>query len=98
MEETEYIIDLSGVSTEEDVQERLSESLPLPDYYGGNLDALYDMLTSLGEDTCIGFFSGREAREISPYLKRVAHVMCDAEEENPHLAVIFGDLEENFRE
>ena len=49
MEETEYIIDLSGVSTEEDVQERLSESLPLPDYYGGNLDALYDVLTEYGD-------------------------------------------------
>ena len=48
MEETEYIIDLSGVSTEEDVQERLSESLPLPDYYGENLDALYDVLTEYG--------------------------------------------------
>jgi ribonuclease inhibitor len=92
------ILDFNVTETREDVHAYLAMKLDLPDYYGGNLDALYDMLTSLGEDTCIGFFSGREAREISPYLKRVAHVMCDAEEENPHLAVIFGDLEENFRE
>lgn len=49
MEDKEFIIDFEGVGSEEEIQERLMESLPLPDYYGENLDALYDVLTEMGE-------------------------------------------------
>lgn len=45
----EFIIDLEGAGSEEEVQERIMESLPLPDYYGENLDALYDVLTEYGD-------------------------------------------------
>ncbi len=48
MEEGEFIIDLEGVGSEEEVQERIMEALPLPEYYGENLDALYDVLTEYG--------------------------------------------------
>ena len=48
MEEREFILDLEGVGSEEEVQERIMEALPLPDYYGENLDALYDVLTEYG--------------------------------------------------
>ena len=49
MSEHEYIIDLAGAGSEEDVQEIVENSLPLPDYYGQNLDALYDVLTEMGD-------------------------------------------------
>ena len=39
-----FYIDLTEVSTKEELQEALVETLPLPDYYGRNLDALYDVL------------------------------------------------------
>ena len=45
----EFIIDLEGAGSEEEVQERIMEALPLPDYYGENLDALYDVLTEYGD-------------------------------------------------
>ncbi|MBR2547591.1 MAG: barstar family protein [Eubacterium sp.] len=48
MEDTEYIIDLEGAGSEEEIQERIEEALPLPEYYGENLDALYDVLTEYG--------------------------------------------------
>ena len=48
MEDREFILDLEGAGSEEEIQERLMESLPLPDYYGENLDALYDVLTEYG--------------------------------------------------
>ncbi len=48
MEDTEFIIDLEGAGSEEEIQERIEEALPLPEYYGENLDALYDVLTEYG--------------------------------------------------
>ena len=48
MEDKEFIIDLEGAGSEEEIQERIEEALPLPDYYGENLDALYDVLTEMG--------------------------------------------------
>ncbi len=48
MDEREFIIDLEGAGSEEEIQQRIEEALPLPDYYGENLDALYDVLTEYG--------------------------------------------------
>ena len=63
-----------------------------------NLDALYDCLTDIGEDTCVGFFEPEEENEIRPYLQRVKRVLRDAENENLHLAVVFGTPEDNLPE
>ena len=94
MEETEYIIDLSGVSTEEDVQERLSESLPLPDYYGGNLDALYDVLTEpcFGGNCLVLFIDCAGFSESMPRYYAAMQQMCKAAADvNPGLTVEFAD-------
>ena len=48
MEERDFIIDLEGAGSEDEIQERIEEALPLPDYDGENLDALYDVLTEYG--------------------------------------------------
>ena len=92
------ILDFKITETPEQVQEYLALEFDFPDYYGKNLDALYDMLTELGEDTCVGIFRPDEERRINSYLARVKRVFQDAEQENPHLCVIFGDLEENYEE
>lgn len=39
-----YTIDLSTVQDKDALHDKLAQSLPLPDYYGRNLDALYDCL------------------------------------------------------
>lgn len=82
----------------EQVHRYLALELDFPDYYGENLDALYDMLTEIAEDTCVGIFEPEEETELSGYLSRVKRVFQDAEEENPHLCVIFSNLEENYQE
>lgn len=41
------IIDGSHLYTTEDLYRTLAETLSFPDYFGQNLDALYDMLTDL---------------------------------------------------
>ena len=43
----EFVLDGSAVSSREDLHEALARGLALPDWYGGNLDALFDCLTDL---------------------------------------------------
>ena len=38
-------IDFTDIGDYEDFYDQLKEKLPLPDYFGDNLDALYDSLT-----------------------------------------------------
>ncbi len=44
-------LDLSGVSSEEEFQDRLSRALAFPHYYGRNLDACWDCITDIIEET-----------------------------------------------
>lgn len=92
------ILDFKPTGTPGEVQEYLAMKFDFPDWYGGNLDALYDMLTSITEPTCAGFFEPEEERPVSGYLSRVKMVMRDAEQDNPFFSVVFGNLEENFEE
>ncbi|MBR3146879.1 MAG: barstar family protein [Eubacterium sp.] len=86
--EDEYIIDLAGVETEEDVQDRLMESLPLPDYYGGNLDALYDVLTEMGDGWHLIIVGTDDvSEEIRPYVEELIDVCSDASAVAPDLTV-----------
>ena len=47
----EKIIDCSSICTKEDLHRIFRETLSFPDWYGNNLDALHDCLTSLPEET-----------------------------------------------
>ena len=64
----------------------LKEALALPDYYGRNLDALYDCLTELDE-TEIRFVNLDAAGD--SYFSRVLSVFQEAREENPRLHLSF---------
>lgn len=50
-------IKLDGRKIKEDSHEYLIKKLDLPDYYGRNLDALYDCLTDIGVETQIVLFN-----------------------------------------
>ncbi|MBQ9539381.1 MAG: barstar family protein [Treponema sp.] len=50
-----YTVDLSQVTDKESLHEQLVQSLPLPEYYGRNLDALYDCLRDAHETWNITF-------------------------------------------
>ena len=49
-DEYQYKIDLGRIYSVDEFQDVLKENLPLPEYYGGTLDALYDVLTDEGRD------------------------------------------------
>jgi len=80
------ILDLYPDRSKEALHEYLAKRLAFPSYYGKNLDALYDCLTDIHEDTCIGLFMPDDAE--NEYLRRTAETFADAEEENRHLCVI----------
>ena len=64
----------------------LKEALALPDYYGKNLDALYDCLTELGE-TEIQFVNLDAAGD--SYFSRVLSVFQEARDQNPRLRLSY---------
>ena len=67
----------------------LAKKLGFPAWYGRNLDALYDCLTDLHEDTELVLRSWT-----SPNLQLMRRVMEDAAAENPHLTVTAEDTPE----
>lgn len=92
------LLDFNLIKTQEQVQDYLALQFDFPEYYGKNLDALYDMLTERTEDTCVGIFGADREDVLGSYLKRVKKVFQDAEADNEHLCVIFSNLEENYEE
>lgn len=92
------LLDFKLTHTPERVQDYLALQFDFPESYGKNLDALYDMLTELTEDTCVGVFKPEEDRPVNAYLRKVKRVFSDAEQDNPHLCVIFSCLEDNYEE
>ena len=79
--------ELSIVSSEfytpEELQEYIKIGLDFPDYYGGNLSALYDCLTERADQITLevdmdGFFDDT----MKQYFKKVWKVCEDAAEEN----------------
>ena len=81
-----YELDGRRLSDKTEAHVYLQETLPLPEYYGRNLDALYDVLTEQGEDMLLWILHAEAA---------ISAVLEDAMEENPFLTVIF---EESDRE
>lgn len=47
------ILDLRTCADRETLYDRIAVSFDFPDYFGRNLDALFDCLTDLSEDTCV---------------------------------------------
>jgi len=75
------VMDFAGKSTKEGIQETIRASLNAPEYYGNNLDALYDVLTSQKEDVIIDIDGIDEvAEDIKDYVQKVFDVIKDAAE------------------
>ena len=68
----------------------LQKVLELPDYYGQNLDALYDCLTEIGSDTTICLTHPEAVRQnLGSYGDRLLATLREAEVDNPNLHVVF---------
>lgn len=80
------ILDAAQMNEKVQAHRYLAKMLALPDYYGRNLDALYDCLTDLDE-TEIRFVNLEEAG--GTYFSRVLSVFREAEIENPKLHLFY---------
>ncbi len=90
--EQTYVIDMNGVYSADDFQGLLKELLPLPEYYGENLDALYDVLTSQGKKWHLIFQNYTEAEVcMEKYMKNLRKMCRKAQENCPGLVIEFTD-------
>lgn len=83
-----YELDGRALSDKEAAHGYLKELLRFPDYYGENLDALYDMLTEYTRETLLWVSS---AEAVHP---AILSVLEDAMEENPRLTVILEETDD----
>ncbi len=86
----QIILDKAKLCAPASAHAHLMEKMAFPDYYGRNLDALYDMLTDLCEETEIVILSEEEGIG-SDYLTRLISVIEEATEVNAYLSLIVTD-------
>ena len=86
------LIDGAAIETREQLHDALARQLALPEYYGRNLDALFDCLTELREDAELRLVRRDELfAHLGVYADVLQNVLRDACEENPHLHFIVED-------
>ena len=85
-----YTIDLDDVFNADELHRAIRRELPLPEHYGNNLDALYDVLTEWTDPVSITFLNADEAEVTMPKHMKALHRLCeDVLEENPNIEIIF---------
>lgn len=86
------LIDGAVIETREQLHDALARQLALPEYYGRNLDALFDCLTELREDAELRLVHADALfAHLGVYADVLQNVLRDACEENPHLHLITED-------
>lgn len=84
----EYILDCEEMTDRERAHEYIAEVLEFPDYYGKNLDALFDCLTEMGESSIL--FINLDALEmLGDYSGALLAVFEEAEQANEDLSLIY---------
>lgn len=80
----EKIIDCSQIETREDLHRILREALSFPEWYGNNLDALYDCLGAISGKVRLLNWETAEAR-LGPYGQKAKKVIATAALHNTDL-------------
>lgn len=91
------LLDLQLPDSKKAAQDYIAEQLGFAKDSCRNLDALYDELTSIGEPTAVGIFMpvgdlDELDIDLLVYFDKICEIFSDAEQDNPCLAVIFGDI------
>ena len=85
-----YTIDLYGAESRADIHERICKSLPVPEYYGNNLDALHDVLAECADGTEIVFENSSEtAPNMQGYVEALRWMCSETTEEYPDIFIEF---------
>lgn len=78
-------LDIRRLNERTEAHEYLKGQLRFPEYYGKNLDALFDCLTEIGETDI--YFEHRDFAE--GYFELIYQVFKTASDENPDLRIHF---------
>ena len=84
------IIDGQDLYGQKDLHDHIAKSLDFPSYYGANLDALHDMLTSW-QTPIIIYLVNLDAlsdRLGATYSKKFLKLLLDIEEKNAFLTIL----------
>lgn len=82
----EHLIDCDGIDSRAALHRALAEALSFPEWYGHNLDALYDCLTSISTETHLIL---EHWDTLPPVFRGFRVVLENAEEDCPNLTVTF---------
>jgi RNAse (barnase) inhibitor barstar len=82
----EYRIDCTNLESAKALHRRIADCLSLPEWYGHNLDALYDCLTEIGAPTHLVLVGWDDNLPFSPGFRSVFE---DAQLDNPAISVTF---------
>ena len=84
----EYILDCEEMYERKVAHEYIAEVLEFPDYYGKNLDALFDCLTEM-EECSICFVNLDALEQMGDYSGALLAVFEEAEQANENLTLIY---------
>ena len=85
-----YTIDLYGAESRAEIHKRIRRGLPVPEYYGNNLDALHDVLTECADGTEIVFENSSEtAPNMQGYVEALRWMCSETAEEYPEIQIEF---------
>lgn len=88
----DFVIDLAGVASPGELHRRVRAVLPCPEWYGDNLDALYDLLTDQGGSWHIMFLHTAETESLLPvYMASLRRLCQRAMAETPGLSIEFAE-------
>ncbi len=94
-----YFLDLSDVTDRDELYDAIEDQLPVPNYFGRNLDALYDDLSEVIDDCTLIVKNFEEFAEIDPqYFKKFKHTLKDLMLEIPDFSVKFSSDDEESEE
>lgn len=80
------------IGSRESMASYMKEALQLPEYFGGNLDALSDLLSEVSEETVFEIEDSELARmPENGYAAKTLKVLAMACDENPHIHLYLTD-------
>ena len=84
------VMECGEIRTREDFHTALATAMDFPGWYGGNLDALHDLLTEIGTDTTLQLHGWADAEAaLGAYGSRLEKVLAVSALENPNLHIEF---------